>query len=144
MAEDSRSGRPDLALRAVPNPDYRHGMLASVQRGLAAASPAAEWFLIALADQPGIPAAVVSELLAAAEAAGAAIYLPTFEGRRGHPVLVHRSFQEAVAGLPAEGGLRQLWRECPGAVRHVPVDSPLILQDMDTPADYARVVREEG
>src|SRR3954451_16093015 len=53
--------------RIVRNPDYRSGMLSSVQCGVAASAPETSWFLIALADQPQLAPALVRHLLAAAE-----------------------------------------------------------------------------
>ena len=126
----------------VENPDYRAGMLSSIQRGVQAADPQTDWLILALADQPHIPPAVVEQLLAeAGQELG--VLIPTFEGRRGHPILIHASCREEIAALPPEGGLRQLWAQRPELVRHIPVASPAVLQDMDTPEDYARLAPRE-
>src|SRR5690348_9048116 len=57
--------------RIVRNPDYRSGMLSSVQRGVAAAAPETTWYLLALADQPQLEPALVRHLLEAANEPGA-------------------------------------------------------------------------
>jgi len=117
-------------------------MLSSIQRGMAAAPPQTSWFLIALADQPQLRPAVVETLLRAAES-GPGAYVPVYDGRRGHPILIHASLRAAIAGLDAEGGLRRLWAERPEIVRHVPVESDSVLHDMDTPEEYARLLTRE-
>jgi molybdenum cofactor cytidylyltransferase len=121
----------------VLNPRYREGMLSSVQKGAAAAHPETEWLLIALGDQPWLRPETVSRLLDAA-AGSAGIVVPSYGNRRGHPLLIHRRFREEIAGLPADGGLRELLRRHADAVRHVMVPDEEILRDMDTPEDYRR------
>ncbi len=122
------------------NPRYPEGMLTSIQAGIEAADATTEWFLIALADQPNVSPQVVNFLLSAA-GDGPGAYIPTFEERRGHPILMHRSLRDRIAGLPPQAGLRELWRRHPDLVCHVPVDTPSILHDIDTPEDYERALQ---
>ena len=147
LVGDRETAAPEqsaIGLRLVENPDYRLGMLSSLRRGLAAAPAATDWFLLALADQPELPPAVVTQLL---DAAGdqPAVLIPTYAGRRGHPILIHAALKPSIEALPDEGGLRQLWARRPELVRHLPVTDPAVLHDMDTPEDYARLLarREE-
>ena len=128
--------------RVVRNPEYERGMLSSVQRGVAAAAPETTWFLIALADQPQLRPGTVARLLEAAEA-GPGAYIPTYGERRGHPILLHGGFRDAIGRLDPEVGLRQLWTLHPEQVREVPVASESVLQDMDTPDDYARLLARQ-
>jgi CTP:molybdopterin cytidylyltransferase MocA len=134
-----------IGLRLVENPEYQLGMLSSLRRGLAAAPAATRWFLLALADQPELPPAVVTQLLAAARDQPE-VLIPSYAGRRGHPILIHAALKQEIEALPDEGGLRQLWVRRPELVRHLPVTDAAVLQDMDTPEDYARLLarREEG
>jgi molybdenum cofactor cytidylyltransferase len=125
----------------IENPDYAQGMLSSIQCGVRAAPPQAEWLLIALGDQPAIRPETVDLLLTAAGealASGSTILVPSHAGRRGHPLLIHRTHREAIASLNPALGLRELLRTHPGAVRHVEIDDPGVLSDMDTRADYER------
>ena len=130
--------------RIVPNPDFDEGMLSSIRQGVAAADPRSEWLLLALGDQPTVPAEVVRRLLDAGIAGGPGAYIPLYGERRGHPILLHASLRQEIGALPAEGGLRELWRQRPESVHHVPVHHEAVLQDMDTPEDYERLrPREE-
>jgi molybdenum cofactor cytidylyltransferase len=131
-----------LAVRLVENPDFRKGMLSSIQRGIAAVDPQTEWLLIALADQPGLESLVVDQLLNAAREAPA-VYIPVYGDRRGHPILVHGSLRREIGSLPEGASLRDLWSLRPYLVRHVSVDTGSVLQDLDTPEDYARLLGDE-
>ncbi|HUD72328.1 MAG TPA: nucleotidyltransferase family protein [Dongiaceae bacterium] len=142
--------------RVVRNPRPDLGRSSSVRTGLEALTSPAEAFLFVSVDQP-LDAAVVEALIAAAAsswrgvAVGAApagsvgpgappvILLPTFEGRRGHPILMHGALlPELLAVGEASKGLRGVIRARPERVLEVPCDSPGILIDLNTPEDAAR------
>lgn len=123
------------------NPRYPEGMLTSVQAGVAAAPPETEWFLIALGDQPSLQPATVERLLAEALPQRPAILVPSYAGRRGHPLLLHASYRDEIGSLDGAVGLRELLRRHPDAVRHVELAEEGVLYDMDTPEDYQRELR---
>lgn len=131
----------------VDNPRYREGMLTSIQAGFAAAPPDTHWFVIALGDQPSLRPEVVSLLLT--EAVGHltrpqpphTLLVPSYNGRRGHPLVIHASHREEVGTLDPEVGLRELMRRHPDAIRHLVVEEEAVLADMDTPEDYQREIQ---
>ena len=131
----------DLAgeeIETVFNPRYPEGMLTSVQAGIAAAAPETEWFVVALGDQPSLRPETVRRLLGAAAQSGSAIVVPSYNNRRGHPLLIHARYREEIAGLSPEVGLRELMQRHPDEIRHVVIPDETVLQDMDTPEDYQR------
>jgi len=100
-------------------------------------------WLLAPADHPTLGAAVVRQLLQArADHPGWSIFIPTFGGRRGHPALIGWRHVAGVRSLPAGEGLNTYLRRQAGETREVPVDSPHVLCDLDTPEDYKRLRRE--
>lgn len=127
-------------VRRVFNPDYAGGeMLSSVQVGLRAADPSSKAALLALGDMPGIEHQVVNQLVEAFQAGGErSVYIPSHAGRAGHPVLVPRPFWERIWALPREASLRDVLRAPDTPVTWVTVDTPSVLHDIDTPADYER------
>jgi CTP:molybdopterin cytidylyltransferase MocA len=136
-------------LSLVQNPAYRDGMLTSVRCGVRAASPETSWFLVALVDQPSIDPSIVTGLIETAQNAAPEhrIILPTFEGRRGHPLLFHASLGPEVLTLSGEIGLRELMQRHPDEILHVPVANDSVLRDIDTPDQYERELqrsREES
>ena len=90
--------------------------------------------LLALGDQPTLRAEVVSAVIAAA--AAGKIVVPTFEGRRGHPVLIPSlCFGQVLSRFDAVG-LRGLLAERPERVVEVPVTDAWVLHDIDDPESY--------
>jgi molybdenum cofactor cytidylyltransferase len=115
-------------------------MLSSVQRGVAAASLDTEWFVISLADQPSLDPALTTRLIERAREGASGILVPTFEGRRGHPLLIHHRYRDEIASLSPEIGLRELMRRHPDDILRVPAEDDTVLRDMDTPEEYAAEV----
>ncbi|MGB4676022.1 MAG: hypothetical protein WBH90_04790, partial [Aggregatilineales bacterium] len=64
------------------------------------------------------------------------IIAPAYQGRRGHPVLFDRATWEMVMALPTGTAPRALLSARPEDVVELEVDTPSILQDIDTPDDY--------
>ncbi|MBI3911542.1 MAG: nucleotidyltransferase family protein [Armatimonadetes bacterium] len=127
-----------LDVHIVLNPDYARGMLSSVQAGVTAAPPETAWFLIHPVDHPHVDAEVVRRLLAAARAGQGSIVVPSYQRRRGHPLLLSARYRDEIATLSPEVGLRELLRHHPEEVTHLEVDTDAVLRDMDTPDDYRR------
>jgi molybdenum cofactor cytidylyltransferase len=140
-AEEIEGSLEGSGAGVVFNPRYPEGMLTSVQAGIAAAPPDTDWFVLALGDQPSLSSALVHRLLEVARNGSAGIVVPSFGGRRGHPLLIHSRFREEIGALPAETGLRELLRRHPESVHHEVVEDEAVLADMDTPADYERELR---
>ncbi len=137
LVEQRLQGWPNT--RAVFNPDYANGeMLSSLQTGLAAVSPAAEAALMLLVDQPRLEPGVVASLVEAYCAGRGGVIVPSYQMRRGHPMLIDRRHWPAILGLTEGQSLRDFMRAAASSIHHVVVDTPSILRDMDTPGDYER------
>lgn len=126
-------------VECVYNPDYRLGMLSSVQCGIRAAGEA-QAYLICLGDQPGIELGAIDAVLGGAVEAGEGIIIPSYRGKRGHPIVIRRSYRREILSLPKESGLNQVTRGYPEDTLEIPVADEQILRDMDTPADYRREI----
>lgn len=125
----------------VLNPDYPQGMLSSIQAGVRAAPADTTHFVIALGDQPSLSPATVRLLLREGQSSQAAIVVPSYNGRRGHPLVLDAGYREEILALDPERGLRELLQRHSDAVRHVMVPDEAVLADMDTPDDYERELK---
>jgi molybdenum cofactor cytidylyltransferase len=132
-----RAGLGGFEVTFAVNDDYRLGMLTSIQAGIRALPAAAAAAVIMLGDQPFLRASVVDAVIAAFEAGGRGLVIPTFQGRRGHPVLIGLKYREEILAIEPLEGLRALMRAHPEDILEVEVADPNILRDMDTPEDYA-------
>ncbi len=127
-------------IKTVFNADYAEGeMLSSVQVGLRAVATEGEAALLAVGDMPAIEGDVVAQLIQAYRAAGNnSVYIPSYQMRAGHPVLVPCPYWGAILSLPKGDTLRSALRAESTRVQWVVVDTPSVLRDMDTPTDYQR------
>jgi molybdenum cofactor cytidylyltransferase len=124
-------------VQAVVNGDYRSGMDSSVRCGIRHAPPEAEALMLILGDQPFLEPDLIDRLLEEHRAHGQGITIPTYRGRRGHPVLFGARFRRELL-LIGDQGAREVVQRHREAVREVAVSLPRILEDLDTPEDYRR------
>ncbi len=126
----------------APVPDWQAGQSRSVRAGLDvlrdddAAPLGAVLFL--LADQPGVSPALLSALIHVHRATLAPVVAPRYQGRRGNPVLFDRVTFAEFDRLAGDQGARPILQAHAGQVAWLDWPSPEILEDIDTPADYAR------
>lgn len=133
---------------AVVAPGPPPDMKASVAIGLSYARKQFEpqrsdLWLLAPADMPGLTSAAIDEVIVAAGVADEPIVVPTFDGKRGHPVAFRWNLAEEVAKLADSQGVNALLDRY--QVRCVEVSHPSVLDDLDTPEDYrVRYFREHS
>lgn len=112
-------------------------MATSVRRGVRHITPEVTGVLVALADHPLVEAETVRRLLELHARQPQRILIPTFGGKRGHPVLFPREILAEIFTLPT---LREVVRRAPERTRQIAVDDAGVVLDMDTPADYRRAL----
>ncbi|HYF79593.1 MAG TPA: nucleotidyltransferase family protein [Symbiobacteriaceae bacterium] len=122
------------------NPRWQDGMFTSIQTGLAHLPDTVTAFFVALGDMPMMPAQAYRTLIRAYEEQPDRIYVPTYEGRRGHPVLVPRRLVSDTPPPDSDQGLRSVLRQHPNLVVEIPVPYRGICIDLDTPDEYRRYV----
>jgi molybdenum cofactor cytidylyltransferase len=121
----------------VFNKDYEKGMITSFQAGIRALSCDTSGAFLFLVDHPLVEPATVEAMIA--NLAPNRIILPTFEGRRGHPVLFSSEVLEEILDLPSSEGANIVVRKNPDRIVEVPVSAPGILVDIDTPEQFEKL-----
>lgn len=125
--------------RAVPNPQPERGQLTSLLAGLDAADRGAvPAVLVTLVDVPLIGADTVRALLARAPSSPAQVVRAVHHGRHGHPVIFKRVLFEALRRADPAVGAKAVVRSA--VVEDVEVGDAGVLEDIDTPEDYRRLV----
>lgn len=123
----------------VDNPQWASGMGSSLRAGLASMPPQARAVVVLLVDTLEVSAEAVRRV-GACVASGAQVAVATYDGERGHPVVIARAQWPEVARLATgDEGARPFMRANPELVVQVPCDgwgSPL---DIDTPEDLQRL-----
>ena len=130
-------GRP---VRTVFNPDFSGGQSTSIRRGIEALPQNTGAVIFLLADQPGVTREVVRRLIQSHGETLAPIVLPTYQGKRGNPVLFDASVFGDLKNLAGDLGGRALFKGYDASILRVAVDEPGILIDIDTPEDYLRIL----
>ncbi len=129
----------EACLRKVPvdlvwNPNHVNGLSTSVRAGVAALPEGTKAVVVCLGDMPRVlPRHIDSLVQAFLEDPDGSIFVPTWQGRRGNPVLWRANMLPEFAELSGDEGARVLMSRHPTELREVPVDAPGILTDVDTP-----------
>lgn len=136
-AGDVRKALSDLPVEFVDNPDHQHGLSTSLRAGIESLSDDVDGVVVLLADMPGIDAGTIDRLIAALRPdEGVHVVVPTFEGKRGNPVLWSSRFFPALAAVHGDAGGRHLIGENPESVAEVEIGQSVAL-DVDTPEALA-------
>lgn len=135
----------EWSVRTVFNPDYKAGeMISSIQIGLNVLGEGVEAALIALGDQPQVRTEVVQALLRAYQESRAEIVVPSYQMRRGHPLIIARALWEEVMSLSSPQTLRDFLDRHPSQIHYVEVETNSIFKDLDTPDDYRAYIMQNG
>ena len=123
----------------VPNPAWADGMGSSLRAGLAVLPPDVGAALVVLVDQPGLTGEAVARLVAAAGGPGS-LAVATYEGRRGHPVLLGRAWWTEVADVAVgDEGAREVLRRHEDRLVRVECGDVASDNDVDRPEDLRRL-----
>jgi molybdenum cofactor cytidylyltransferase len=118
------------------NERWQEGRAGSLRVGAEAAPGETEIVVVLGVDQPR-PSAVTERLLAAIRHNPAVPYVPTYKGRRGHPVVLPGKYLGELREVDEETqGLRALIEAYPPA--EIDMDEPLVTADLNTPEEYER------
>ena len=148
LGQDAPRIQPVLAghdCMIVENPEPETGPIASLRGALRALQPVQPTaVLVWPVDLPHVRVTTVEQILEAHRRTNGSIVVPTLGERRGHPVIWgSRLFGELLESPAAtREGARAILRQHQQDVLSVPVDDPAVIDEINTPDDYERLVRE--
>ena len=131
-------------IKVVSNPHAEAGMSTSIRRGLQAIHPRSDGILIALGDQPFLKTRTINLLIRNFAQGKGGIIVPSFQGRRGHPVIFHKRYRKELLNLKGDVGGKSLLERYPRDVIIVPVKSEGVVKDINTWQDYKKSSRRGG
>lgn len=142
---------PAMAAREHPlddvvftlNPDPDSQQIDSLRIGLEALPPDGAGAAVLPVDLPRVRADTVAQLLEAFDGEGVLVVRPTFQGRPGHPTLFARSLFAELRGPGLPDGAESVVAAHESRIVDVPVDDPGVVENVNTPEDYRRIVEEE-
>ena len=133
--------------KVAVNVKPENGQLSSLKAGLLDASPAAEGYMVCLADQPTVPADTYKKIIAFWSERKDQVGIPkTFRAldsrfKRGHPVILPASARALCFEAPLEKGLHWVTHHSSVQVADLEVKDPEVIRDFDTPEDYEALVK---
>ena len=144
-ADAVRQIAEQMGVQWVHNPDYeRTDMLASLKHGLRAMPDSVSAALVVLGDQPRIQPRIIGQVLAAYAEGRGTIVAPSYQMRRGHPILIDRRFWQELLALPDDAAPRDVINVHADQVAYVVTEDDSVLRDVDTPEDYREERRRAG
>jgi len=135
-AEEVRRVLAAKPVRWVINPDYAQGMSASIIAGLSLVDDQTQAVMLALGDQPLINCQTINRLIDEFSSGDKGIVIPTYRGKRGHPVIFAMTYKEQLLQLKGDIGGRQIIARYPEDTLEVAVDCEGVCIDIDTVESY--------
>jgi molybdenum cofactor cytidylyltransferase len=128
-------------IKVLFNPEFPKGMSTSIRKGAAAIDPQARGFFVVLGDQPTIGPEVYDRLIEEFNRRfpQKAIFIPTHQGKRGHPPLFSVRYLPEILSIEGDVGLRAIVQKHPEEIAAVEMGTEAILDDLDTPEQYRKL-----
>jgi molybdenum cofactor cytidylyltransferase len=145
LAPLARDAGAHVLLLAEETPD----MQATVMQGLRWLEErfhprADESWLLLPADHPSLNPDIIRQLLEVRRKnLQASLFVPTYQGRRGHPTLLAWSHVSSLRHFAEGQGLNSYVKQHAADTFEVPVPTTDVLCDLDTPEEYARLAEEK-
>ena len=137
-----RTAIADYDVTLVENSKYVEGMSTSLTCGLSALPDEVDGVVVCLGDMPDVTSAHIERLIEGfAPNEGFDICVPTFNGKRGNPVLWARRYFDEMAHTEGDMGARHLISKYADAVFEVVMPDGGVLLDLDTPEAIAAHAR---
>jgi molybdenum cofactor cytidylyltransferase len=140
-AEEIRQRLPLPDDSVVLNPDWESGQLSSIQAAIRTLPPRGlDGLILCLIDHPLISATLVAALIQAFDASRKPIVLPTYKGKRGHPVIFASSlFEELLNASPEKGARQVVWAHAK-EIAEVPTDEEGVILNLNDPDALRRAM----
>ncbi len=138
-ASDVRAAVDLGGTTVVENADFAEGMASSLRAGVRAVPGHVGHVMIVLADQPFVEPETFRRLTARAAEGDGRIFVPTFRGVWGNPVVFSTALAPEIAAIRGDIGCRAMFPNHTEEIREVPVDDPGTLVDIDTEEELRAV-----
>ncbi|MBY0120505.1 NTP transferase domain-containing protein [Bacillus sp. S/N-304-OC-R1] len=123
-------------VKTIYNENYENGKCSSIIKGLQSIDHTSKYILMTAVDQPTAPS-INNELINSLKTSNASIAIPACNGKRGHPILFSsKLFNELLLIQEETFGLRNIIRKYEKEILELPVDTPLISLNINTPENY--------
>ncbi|RUM37921.1 MAG: hypothetical protein DSY58_03035 [Desulfobulbus sp.] len=126
-------------LLVVVNPQSHLGYSTSLQAGLNALPSPCKGAMFLLGDQPLVQTKTLNALLSTFQQDPTHWVAPSFQGKRGNPVITPAASFKTIANLQGDTGPRNYLKNPATRLKLVAVDDAGVVFDIDSPQDYERL-----
>lgn len=132
----------DLKCRVMVNPEYDVGMSSSVKCGVRSIMSRSEAAVIIPGDYPFIEVETINNVIEKYRETHAPIIIATYNGRRGHPILIGRElFQEVLEINEENMGLKAVIRKYENEIVYADAKGMGAITDIDSPEDLEKLMK---
>jgi molybdenum cofactor cytidylyltransferase len=134
VAEEIRKiAKLDFSM-VVVNPNWEQGQLSSIREGIRSLEGIeTEGIVLCPVDHPLVSARLVGDLIGQFYLNRKSIVLPTYNGRRGHPVIFASALYGELLAAPADKGARAVVWAHSADVLEVPTDEEGVVLNLNDP-----------
>jgi len=139
-ADAVKASLDEMPIEIIHNPDWEKGQSTSLRCGIAALPDNIEAAILFLGDQPQLPQDLIQKMIIEfhAHSPSTPIFISSYQGKRGNPVLFDRSLFKELQHLEGDAGGRLIFEKHP--VQYIPVENADVLTDIDSPEDYQKFI----
>jgi molybdenum cofactor cytidylyltransferase len=129
----------------VVNANWEQGQLSSICEGIRSLLEGVktDGMVLCPIDHPLVSARLVSELIGQFYSSGNSIVLPTYNGRRGHPVIFSSALYADLLAAPADKGARAVVWAHSARVLEVPTDEEGVVLNINDPDMYRHTIEPD-
>ncbi len=128
------------AEEVVINEEWEKGQLSSIHAALRSLPPGTEGMLLCLVDHPLVSAALVNDLIERFYATQKVIVLPTYNGKRGHPIIFSSRLYEELLAAPMDIGARAVVWAHGNEIEEVPTNEEGTVLNLNDPEALKKVI----
>jgi molybdenum cofactor cytidylyltransferase len=136
LGADAEKIQPKLGVDpalVVVNAEWEQGQLSSIQAGIRSLPENTEGMILCPVDHPLVSGNLISQIIKQFDSSGKLIALPTFHGRRGHPVIFRALLYDELLTAPPDVGARQVvWAHAQDVVE-VPTEEEGVVLNLNDP-----------
>ncbi len=132
-----------LPVEILINDDYKLGQLSSLQVAVRClrADADCDGMLVHLVDHPYLSPSLVETMVRQFYESGKPIVVPSFRGKRGHPVIFARALFDELLSAPMDQGAKSVVNAHRADTLEIETEEEGITVDIDTPELYRRHVK---
>lgn len=137
-SEEVEADLRELPVQIIHNALFAQGLSTSLKAGFCSLPATSRAAVVLLGDMPFVKPDLIDALVDRWREGGSpSALVPTFDGRRGNPVVLSRALETDIECLSGDGGAGPLLRSRPDVLEWSTTD-PAIVQDIDTREELAR------